>query len=48
VVIDSFVVIEVKETAGSGASEVSKPALQGRIEELRAYESLSKTTDDFF
>ena len=44
----SFVVIDVKGTAGSEALAVFNGALQGRLEELRAYESLSKTTDDFF
>jgi hypothetical protein len=34
--------------AGSDALAVVKPILEGRLEELRAYESLSKTTDGFF
>lgn len=34
--------------AGSDALAVVKPVLEGRLEELRAYESLSKTTDGAF
>jgi len=34
--------------AGSDALAVVKPILEGRLEELRAYEGLSKTTDGFF
>jgi hypothetical protein len=31
--------------AGSDALAVAKPALEARLEELRAYEDLSKSTD---
>jgi hypothetical protein len=34
--------------AGSDALSVAKPALEGRLEELRAYADLSKTTDGSF
>jgi NAD(P)-dependent dehydrogenase (short-subunit alcohol dehydrogenase family) len=34
--------------AGSDALAVVKPILEGRLEELRAYDSLSRTTDGFF
>jgi NAD(P)-dependent dehydrogenase (short-subunit alcohol dehydrogenase family) len=34
--------------AGSDALAVAKPALEGRLEELRTYEDLSKTTDGSF
>jgi hypothetical protein len=34
--------------AGSDALAVVKPALEARLEELRAYEDLSKSTDGFF
>jgi hypothetical protein len=47
-VINSFGVIEVKGTAGSDALAVVKAILEGCLEELRAYEGLSKTTDGFF
>lgn len=34
--------------AGSDAVAAAKPALEGRLEEMRAYEDLSKTTDGSF
>ncbi len=34
--------------AGSDALAVVKPALEARLEELRAYEDLSKSTDGSF
>jgi hypothetical protein len=34
--------------AGSDAVAVVKPVLEGRLEELRAYEDLSKSTDGAF
>ena len=34
--------------AGSDAVAVVRPVLEGRLEEVRAYESLSETTDGSF